>query len=222
MPVFGFTRVAGTGRKCIAGRCRPFYSPPRLRDHMLISVVMPTYRRPHTLPRAVASVLAQNYTKWELIVVNNDAADVAVPADQRIRLYRHAETPGASYARNAGLRYATGDAVCFLDDDDMLVPSALGLFAYHFGLNPLAQMVRAGVVLANCEVSYELSTPAAAVRREYATPTWDNKDYLQDQRYWQTLIRHNGWVMGVDIVRAERVVCVAFSDPKGGLRVGAL
>ena len=190
---------------------------------MKFSIIMPTYRRPHTLPRAIASVLAQTYRVWELIVVDN-AGDVSgVPDDPRIRLVRHAEKPSASYARNQGLGHATGDVVCFLDDDDIAVPVALQVFADAFRTKPAAKIVCGSVLLADGHVTDALSTQAAAVRREYATATWDDRDYMQDQRYWHSLITANRWTeAGGDIVKVGRTVALLTTDPRGGLRAGAL
>ncbi|MFO0824985.1 MAG: glycosyltransferase family A protein [Gemmataceae bacterium] len=190
---------------------------------MTFSIIMPTYQRPHTLPRAIASVLAQTYPDWELIVVNNDTARVDVPEHQRIRVMQHTERASASYARNCGLAEAKGDVVCFADDDDIMLPDALEMFESQFRLHPNAKLVHGGIRWCSGELNFSFATPSCAVRRQFATPTWGDQNFTQDQIYWGNLMIANGWtVTAGDIVMLDRVVCVAFTDPRGGLRSGNL
>jgi glycosyltransferase involved in cell wall biosynthesis len=99
-----------------------------------ISVIVPTRRRPHLLPRAVASVFAQTHANFELLVVDdNDPADRAATAaalapwrgDARLRSLVNPHRRNCSAARNCGLRAATGEWVTFLDDDDAYRPAKL-------------------------------------------------------------------------------------------------
>jgi glycosyltransferase involved in cell wall biosynthesis len=92
-------------------------------DGPLVSVVLPTYNRAHTLPRAIGSVLSQSYRNLELIVVDDASKDdtaavVGAIADPRIRYERLPKNGGASHARNAGMRLARGDLFAFQDSDD--------------------------------------------------------------------------------------------------------
>lgn len=86
-----------------------------------VSVVIPTRDRPELLSRSLASVLAQTFVDYEVIVVD-DGSETAVGGlacgDRRVRVIRHPERRGASAARNTGLVAAAGDWVAFLDDDD--------------------------------------------------------------------------------------------------------
>lgn len=92
-------------------------------DGPLVSVVLPTYNRAHTLPRAIRSVLSQSYGNFELIVVDDASKDdtaavVGAIDDPRIRYERLPKNGGASHARNAGMRLARGDLFAFQDSDD--------------------------------------------------------------------------------------------------------
>lgn len=89
----------------------------------LVTVVLPTYNRARTLPRAIASVLNQDYRNLELLVVDDASGDdtaavVAAIADPRIRYIRLPQNGGASHARNAGLAQAKGAFIAFQDSDD--------------------------------------------------------------------------------------------------------
>ena len=98
--------------------------PPR------VSVVIPTYNRAGLLPRAVASVLAQTWTEFELLIVDDHSTDgtpaaIARFADGRIRSFRHPRNSGQSKALNTGIGHARGDYLAFLDDDDEWLPGKL-------------------------------------------------------------------------------------------------
>ena len=98
--------------------------PPR------VSVVIPTRDRAELLPRAVGSVLAQTWTDFELLIVDDHSTDgtpavVARFADGRIRSLRHERNRGQSKALNTGIEHARGEYVAFLDDDDEWLPGKL-------------------------------------------------------------------------------------------------
>ena len=91
-----------------------------------ISVIVPCYNQGHFLNESVGSVLAQTYTNWECIIVNDGSTDnterVALEysrTDSRIK-YLKKENGGLSSARNAGLDVAEGGYIQFLDADDVL------------------------------------------------------------------------------------------------------
>ncbi len=95
----------------------------------LVSVLVPTFRRPRLLAKALASILAQEglpAEALEILIIDNcpDASAAAVVAPIAARApkgrplrYLHEPRPGISYPRNAGLAQARGRFVLFLDDD---------------------------------------------------------------------------------------------------------
>jgi glycosyltransferase involved in cell wall biosynthesis len=100
----------------------------------LVSVVIPTFRRPDLLQRAVASVARQTHRPIELIVVDDDGDDrtaevvrAAMPtADCGLQFVGFIQKGGGgAAARNVGLVAARGRYVQFLDDDDELFPDKL-------------------------------------------------------------------------------------------------
>src|SRR5260370_2457608 len=108
-----------------------------------ISVVLATYDRRHSLPRAIASVLAQDDVRFELIVVDDASRDgtadyVVTLCDPRIRAIAAERTGGPSAARNLGLKAARAGIVAFLDSDDAYLPrrlaAPLAAFAADAGL----------------------------------------------------------------------------------------
>lgn len=95
-----------------------------------VSVIIPTYNRAEYVTQAIDSVLAQTYTDYEIIVVDDGSADntkeVLLPYMDRIR-YIYQENAGVSAARNTGIKAAKGDWITFLDSDDEWLPGKLAV-----------------------------------------------------------------------------------------------
>jgi len=99
----------------------------------LVSVIIPTYKRPDTLGRAIESVLKQTYAEIEIIVVDDndekslyrketsDFMERYSPNPQVIYLH-HKNNKGASAARNTGIAHSKAKYIAFLDDDDEFLP----------------------------------------------------------------------------------------------------
>lgn len=90
----------------------------------IVSIIVPTHNRAKFLKLAVESVLAQTFSDWELIVVDDGSSDntrqiVESVQDHRLR-YLYQESSERSAARNFGVRIAQGKFLVFLDDDDLL------------------------------------------------------------------------------------------------------
>lgn len=104
---------------------------------MKFSIITPTHRRKEKLERAVASLLAQTYKDWELIIINDSPHDETYQAfsssinDARIHYHVNPKNSGVNFSRNHGLDKISADSkwVIFLDDDDYLSPDALATFS---------------------------------------------------------------------------------------------
>jgi glycosyltransferase involved in cell wall biosynthesis len=96
---------------------------PELVARPLVSVVVPTYQRLDLLREAVASVRAQTYAEWELIVVDDGSTDgtlewLATLGDARIRVLPLRHSGNLGQLRNRGNELARGELIAFLDSDD--------------------------------------------------------------------------------------------------------
>jgi len=101
-------------------------------DHTTVSIIIPTYNRVMLLQKAIASILAQTYTNWELIVVDDGSTDGTVQliisiTDSRISVLELPHTAHMGCLRNAGVRAGRGEWVAFLDSDDIWLPNKLEL-----------------------------------------------------------------------------------------------
>jgi glycosyltransferase involved in cell wall biosynthesis len=190
-------------------------------EPLKISIIMPTFRRPHTIFRTVEMIRAQTYGNWELIVIDNAGDGCYHFDDPRIQVHCHAEQSSASHARNQGLQYATGELVCFFDDDDDMFPHYLERFVAAFQAHPKAKLVRCGMYVTAGRKNFTYATPECCLRRQFARPIWVNKGPGQDQKYFRQLIKAHGWLERTgDIVTLNEVLCRANADARGGLRDG--
>ena len=114
---------------------KPTDMPAELR----VSVILPTYNRGWILEQAVDSVLAQNYTNLELIVVDDGSTDdtkgLLSMFGDRITVIRQANR-GVSAARNTGIRAATGKMIALLDSDDTWLPGKVTAQVAYFSNHP--------------------------------------------------------------------------------------
>lgn len=105
----------------------------------IVTIVVPTRNRCRWLQETVASVLAQTFSRWELIVVDDASEDetrtwLQQLDDPRIKSLRLESCSERARARNTGLEVARGQFILFLDDDDLLTEEAL-----HVHLDALKQ-----------------------------------------------------------------------------------
>jgi glycosyltransferase involved in cell wall biosynthesis len=94
-----------------------------------VSVIIPAYNSIIFLPEAVESVLAQTFTDFEILIIDDGSSDgteewASKVSDPRLKLIRQ-ENQGASVARNTGIAYSKGSYIAFLDADDVWRPTKL-------------------------------------------------------------------------------------------------
>ena len=110
-----------------------------------VSVILPIYNGERFIDETIASIVAQSFTDWELIVVNDGSTDNGPALIQawvdkhpgRIRLAAHTDNDnhGLSATRNRGIELSSADLVAFIDADDVWPPKKLArqlaLFEKH-------------------------------------------------------------------------------------------
>jgi glycosyltransferase involved in cell wall biosynthesis len=116
----------------------------------LVSIVMPCYNATAHLPASTGSVLAQTFTDWELLIVDDGSSDDSWPhlqnlagEDARIRVFRQANA-GAAAARNRALAEARGEYTAFLDSDDTWHPEFLDAMTRSLAAAPHAGLAYCG------------------------------------------------------------------------------
>ncbi|SFS53453.1 glycosyltransferase family 2 protein [Halostagnicola kamekurae] len=150
-----------------------------------VSVIIPTYNRAETLPRAIDSALEQTVEDLEVVVVDDGSTDdtsavLAAYDDPRVRPVVHATNQGANAARNTGIDHANGEYVAFLDSDDTWLPAKL---ERQLGALEGRSSEWVGVY---CDSRFELSgtdgrlrtTAASVLATRDETPTLEGDDEL--------------------------------------------
>ena len=96
-----------------------------------ISIIVPVYNADKYLEDCLYSIQSQSFIDFEVILVDDGSADESltlieklISKDNRFRFYQQSHR-GVSAARNVGLKYATGDFICFVDADDQIATTFL-------------------------------------------------------------------------------------------------
>lgn len=160
-------------------------------EYGLVSVVMPNYNGASWIKETIESVLAQTYTNWELLFVDDCSTDNSLKmaqafSDERIKTFRMDKNSGAAAARNKALRETKGKWIAFLDSDDLWEKEKLE--------KQLAFMVENGYGLTYthaCFLSLDGEKKEFAPKRDVCT--------------YKLLLRHNDMTCSTVIYNAERL-----------------
>ncbi|MCW4468409.1 glycosyltransferase family 2 protein [Flavobacterium sp. MFBS3-15] len=94
------------------------------------SIVIPLYNKENFVAATINSVLAQTFTDFEVIIINDVSTDNSLAVaqrfdDSRIRIISHPVNKGLSASRNTGIKNASSEYIAFLDADDLWKPEFL-------------------------------------------------------------------------------------------------
>lgn len=118
-----------------------------------ISVIIPAYNAMTYLPTTLASVLAQTFTDFEVLIINDGSSDNIMHwakslTDKRVKLISQTNK-GVSVARNTGITKAQGEYIAFLDADDLWHPTKLAKQVEYLDTHPAIGLVSTWVTLIN-------------------------------------------------------------------------
>lgn len=98
----------------------------------LVSIVTPVFNAERFIGQTIQSVMAQTYTDWELLLIDDCSTDYSekiikpyTQQDKRIKYHRLQKNSGAAVARNTAIGLAQGEFLAFLDSDDLWVANKL-------------------------------------------------------------------------------------------------
>jgi glycosyltransferase involved in cell wall biosynthesis len=141
----------------------------------LVSIVMATKNYARFLPQAVESVLAQTYSDWELLIIDDGSTDdtpaVIQPflSDRRVRFLR-SDQLGQSRAKNLGIGLSRGEYIAFLDADDIWEPTKLTKQLAVFREHPDVGLVFTRRSLIDESDQPIVTSPTAAPPRGHVLP----------------------------------------------------
>lgn len=102
-----------------------------------LSIIIPVFNSENYLAECINSILAQSFTDFELLLINDGSTDLSgVICDEYVNQYSniyvwHKSNAGVSSARNKGIEHAKGDYIIFVDSDDWLENDALTVLMSH-------------------------------------------------------------------------------------------
>ena len=193
-----------------------------------VSVVIPCYRCAGTLPRAVASVLAQTVLPVEIILVDDASGDGTLDCMQDlkraqgadfVRVVTAAQNGGAGEARNLGWAHATQAWVAFLDADDVWHPEKLARQFAWMQAHPQVmasahrsvqiQEVRLPALLPEWEISLPalmfanvIPTRSVMLRRDLPQRFPKAWRYAEDYMLWLDIVSSGGRIVMLDVPMA--------------------
>lgn len=114
-----------------------------------VTVIIPTFKRPNLIKKAIENIVEQTYSNIEIIVVNDNGIEnqnlkmetynniKEFIVEDKIKYIELEKNLGGALARNAGIKASTGEYISFFDDDDEYYPQKIELQVEQFELNKL-------------------------------------------------------------------------------------
>lgn len=156
----------------------------------LVSVIIPSFNYGRYLPAALNSILAQTWSNWECLIIDNESTDNSqdvardfIQKDHRFRLFIR-NNKGPSSARNKGIQEAKGVFIQFLDADDILEPEKIRTGAEYLREHPETDLVYS-------EVRYFRNNDVSKKYFSMKTP----------DREWMPLVSGSGYPLLRQLVR---------------------
>ena len=164
-------------------------------EQPLISAIVPVYKVEPYLDKCISSIANQTYTNMEIILVDDGSpdncpamCDAWAEKDNRIRVI-HQKNQGGGAARNAGLDFASGGLIAFVDSDDYIAPD---MYAH------LYELLKAGADIAECgyvEVAGDDAVFACGYETRSYTAQEAMAEHIRDrffrQLIWNKLYRRH-------------------------------
>ncbi len=124
---------------------------------MLITIIIPIYNRAKTLPNCLDSIIQQEYSNFECLLIDDGSRDESLSIcqeyaskDIRFRVF-HKENGGVGAARNLGLDNTKGEWVAFVDSDDTIAPNHLSQFVSAIETATVNDQQGVDVVFCGCQ-----------------------------------------------------------------------
>lgn len=157
----------------------------------LVSIIIPTYNRAHLIGETLNSILAQTYTHWECIVVDDGSTDNTVEVlsrylEQDVRFQYHhrpKDRPkGANACRNFGFDQSKGDYINWFDSDDLMAFNKL-----EVQLNAMKQNPDSPYCICQTEWIDKNSNTSLGLRAKAISSNNRFEDYILHKIFWSIL-----------------------------------
>ena len=164
-----------------------------------VSIIIPVYNAENTIGRCIDSILNQDYTDFELLLVNDGSADDSgaicdayAARDSRIRVF-HQTNSGVSASRNLALDHAKGMYLQFLDSDDWITTDATGSLVQAMEDGPCDMVVSDFYRVVGDRVSQkgDIEEDGILSREEYAAHMMEKPNTFYYGVLWNKLYRRS-------------------------------
>ena len=190
---------------------------------MKISVIIPVYNAEKYLGVCLESLLIQTFTDFEIIIVDDYSTDSSVAVAEsylerfggRLKIFSLSQNTGnPSTPRNEGLKFSRGEYIYFMDNDDLIIDTALETL-YNFAENYQADVVyMERGYLCDEEIFPETFTAAAWDKNLIAIdkPTLETENF--SERVDKFLQTHYGWAPWIKFLRRDFLITNKIKFPK--------
>ena len=170
-----------------------------------VSIIIPSFRQPQFLGRAIESCLEQDHEDIEVVVIDDRSRDASLAvawsfasADDRVKVFEAAANGGLGAARNVGIAHASGEYLCFLDSDDYLVPGSLSARLEVYPAAELAHGEDLAVVYGDWQHVGEMVDHLTPRNARASMPTVSTANYTGE----------NVFICSAPLVRRDHVLAV--------------
>lgn len=164
-----------------------------------VSIIVPVYNAERTIRRCIESILSQEYSDFELLLVNDGSTDHSgaiceeyAARDSRIQVF-HKENTGVSATRNLALDRAAGTYLQFLDSDDWITPDATKSLVRAMESGPCDMVVSDFYRVVGDRLSQKghIDEDGLLTREEYAAHMMENPADFYYGVLWNKLYRRS-------------------------------
>lgn len=201
-------------------------------NEKLVSIVMPAYNCADFIGVSIESVMSQDYSNWELIIVDDCSKDSTkevihhyIEKDQRVQYVSLDTNSGAAVARNKAVELSKGEYIAFLDSDDIWYPSKLSkqisfmekrqvpfTFTSYDVIDESGQTT-GEVVKARSQVTYR-----DLLRKGVGNLTVIYNASILGKTYIPNIRKRNDYVMWLSVIKKAKVLH-GLSEPLAGYRI---
>lgn len=145
-----------------------------------ITIIVPAYNVENFIAESLDSVLAQTYTNWEIVAINDASTDNTLDLlkkltedDERVTIVNCLKNKGLGHARNVGLDIAKGEFVQFLDSDDLLLPETFEILLKQI------EKENADILLFDGEIFYDNPEDNELFNSKRTSFYWRKNEYVK-------------------------------------------
>lgn len=128
---------------------------------MLFSILIANYNNGHFFKDCYKSILSQTYSKWEVIIVDDQSTDNSIQIikeiigdDSRFKIYCNSKNHGCGYTKNRCVSLARGEIAGFLDPDDALEKEAIETMIIHHSKYPTTSIITSKYDFVDLEMNF--------------------------------------------------------------------